>query len=101
MKTFKDLEFEKSPRYLGVKMGKLSFPNNYGIFVISGLRGARTSTNRNYDYEVTVIKMNNLCFGHPIMNNFIGYCNKAKITKIMKQIQELGKNKNSKDKVKT
>ena len=106
MKTFKDLEF-KDYGLCGVSFAMFSFPNNYQIVVqsqdimaeVAGWvrsQGINTYPNT-YSIFVGCSKGK---ISHTI-DNVSGYCNKAEVTKIMKQIQKLGKNKRSKDKVKT
>lgn len=96
MKTFKDLKFEgQSYTKTAIKV----FKNGYGVYVVSGLVAL---TDANNPYAVTVLKDGYSYFEtHITPDGPICYCNIAKVTKIMKQIQELGKNKTSKDTVKT
>ncbi len=88
MKTFKDLKFEgQSYTKTAIKV----FKNGYGIYVVFGLVALTDADN---PYVVTVLKDGYSYFKtHITPKGVICYCNKAKVTKIMKQIQELEKAK--------
>lgn len=91
MKTFKDLEFTHNRYPLGIMGVELFFDNGYGISVLSGERGLRTCTHRDNDYKVTILNKASPYYGSRTVDRILGFCNKAKVTKIMKQIQELKK----------
>ena len=103
MKTFKDLEFEIDHQLsIGLTVAELFFDNGYGIAVVKGERALSTyiSPDNDNDYKITILNNTNPYYGSRIVKSIVGYHNEAEVTKIMKQIQELGKNKTSKDKVK-
>ena len=83
MKSFNDLVFNNAKIF---KQATLSFDNNYGVSVITG-KGAYG--NKNAPYEVAVLYMGELCYSTDITSDVIGYCTEEKVTRIMKQVQEL------------
>jgi hypothetical protein len=90
MKTFKDLEFEKTD--MGGIHAHMMFDNNYGISCISGpyTKGGIAGL-----YEIAVIKFplgekySVLCYDTPITNDVIGHLKADMVTDYMRQIQEL------------
>ena len=90
MKTFKDLEFEKSD--IGGICAHMMFDNNYGISCISGpyTKGGIAGL-----YEIAVIKFppgekySVLCYDTPITGDVIGHLKADMVTDYMRQIQEL------------
>jgi hypothetical protein len=99
MKKFKDLEFtnhimhnaeaQKILKYEDSnipKLARLIFDNGYGVSVVSGWCAHADKT---LPYEVAVLKDYSLCYDTDITNDVIGYCNKEKVSEIMKKIQEL------------
>ena len=90
MKTFDDLKFNLHPKKGFDTHAVMFFDNGYGISVITG---EDAYSNDEYPYECAVIEGNkdkfNIVIDTPITNDVIGFCDKDKITEIMKQIQEL------------
>lgn len=90
MKTFDDLKFNLHPRNGFETQAVMFFDNGYGISVITG---EDAYSNDEYPYECAVIqgKKDNyiIATDTPITNDVIGFCDKEKVSEIMKQIQEL------------
>lgn len=92
-KTFNDLKFHTDSHLFGsMSRAKLFFPNGYGVSVIIGTFSYGGDEGL---YECAVLKgkegNSELCYDTPITNDVIGYCDENKVTKIMKQIQDLKK----------
>ena len=86
MKKFEDLTFETHPHFPYFESyARMNFENGFGISVINGY-SAYCNDNT---YEVAVLSNNEICYSTHITDDVIGYCTKAKVTKLMKQIQEL------------
>lgn len=87
MKTFKDLQFEKHPAYIGfITQAKMNFKNNYGVSVITG-NSSYTSISE--PYEVAILYKDELTYNTYITNDVLGYQTEDMVTKVMKQVQEL------------
>lgn len=90
MKTFKDLKFTKCTNGLDAKM---YFENGYGISVIRFKTpyGYGSYTLNEKQWEIAVLRGEDICYDTPITDNVIGYLSAREVTKIMKQIQQLPK----------
>lgn len=91
MKTFNDLKFNLHPnRPAFDTQAIMFFDNGYGISVITGKNAYSDNEN---PYECAVITGNKISwcmvYDTSITNDVIGFCDKTKVTEIMKQIQEL------------
>lgn len=91
MKTFKDLKFESHPVMLGL-MSRMQFPNGYGVSVVRfktmfGSFGSYTDNDN--EWEVAILKNNDLCYTTPLGDDVIGHCSARKVTEIMKKVQKL------------
>ena len=90
MKTFDDLKFNLHTEKGFDTHAVMFFDNDYGISVITG---EDAYTDDKHPYECAVIKRSEvgycMVYDTPITDSVIGFCNKDKITEIMKQIQEL------------
>lgn len=82
-KTFKDLVFEQDE---SIKRSRLTFTNGYGISVITGYS---TYSDESQPYEVAVLLNDDVYYNSYITNDVVGYCNKRKVTRLMKQIQDI------------
>lgn len=93
MKKFDDLIFETHPGGSGF-LGRMFFPNGYGISVVRFKTpfGGGSYTNGD-QWEVAVLMGNDedwdLCYDTEITNDVIGYLDKNEVTDIMEQIQKL------------
>ena len=92
MKTFKDLKFKKHPHGNG-KIARLNFKNGYGVSVTRFTGGifGDSYTSNDKEWELAVLKDDRLCYETPITDDVIGHLKSDKVTKIMKQVQELPK----------
>ena len=90
MKTFKDLKFKKHGAIGFNSHAELFFPNGYGISVITGEHAYSTAEE---PYEIAVLKGNKedsvLTYSTSITDDVIGHLTEKKVTKIMKDIQDL------------
>jgi len=92
MKTFKDLEFEKTD--MGGIGAAMMFDNDYGISCVSGpyTKGGIVGK-----YEIAVIafppgeKYSVLCYDTPVTSDVEGYLTSDDVTEYMRKIQELPK----------
>jgi len=92
MKTFKDLEF--GPHQAGSgKIASMNFDNGYGISVvrfklmIGNMYGSYTDNDQ--EWEVAVLKDDELTYDTPITDDVIGHCSRERVEELMTQIQEL------------
>lgn len=96
MKTFKDLCFTKpvNPMWEKGSQAILFFKNGYGVSV---LFGTDFRSNGKNTYEVAIIKGNekdfNLVYDTPIANDVISFITEEQVTRVMKLVQKLNKNK--------
>lgn len=90
MKTFNDLKFKQHRNPGFDTQAIMFFDNGYGISVITG---EDAYSDDKHPYECAVIKGSKenyyMVYDTPITDNVIGFCNKEKVSEIMKQIQEL------------
>ena len=90
MKTFRDLKLANRSDGLTGKQATMFFPNGYGVSVITG---PMFYTDPKHPYELAVLKGNGetstLCYDTPITDDVIGHLTGEKVSKIMKQVQEL------------
>ena len=90
MKTFRSLKFKKHGLSGLPSHAELFFPNGYGISVITG-EYAYSSVDE--PYEIAVLKGNKedsvLTYSTSITDDVIGHLTEKKVTKVMKEIQNL------------
>lgn len=98
MKTFDDLVFK--PHGTGDGLHAIMFfPNGYGVSVVrfkfNGRYGSYTADE--HEWELAVLKGDEtnwgLCYSTRITNDVIGYLYKDDVTKIMRRVQLLRKDK--------
>lgn len=103
MKTFKDIKFKPHTSGDGL-MGKIFFPNGYGISVVrfrlpslpslpTFRNGYGSYTRNETEWEAAVLigdeKKFSLTHDTPITDDVIGYMSEEDVTGTMRQIQEL------------
>ena len=91
MKTFKDLTFKEHHLDSKGKKAEMYFPNGYGISVVRfkiGMLASCTSSD-NTDWEVAVLKENEIYYTSEITDDVIGFQSNKEVTEIMKKIQKL------------
>lgn len=90
MKTFNDLKFNLHTEKGFDTHAVMFFDNGYGISVITG---EDAYSDDKHPYECAIIKGSKenyyMVYDTPITDDVIGFCNKEKVSEIMKQIQEL------------
>lgn len=109
-KTFDDLKFK--PHHSGKGLiARLNFENGYGVsvvrfkmptdplgYLLCGIVSAfkngyvgeyGTYTNSEDEWELAVLKDNELTYNTPITNDVIGFLKPKEVTKIMKKVQQL------------
>ena len=90
MKTFKDLKFKNHKVVELILRAELFFPNGYGISVITG---EYIHSTVDEPYEIAVLKGNKedsvRTYSTSITDDVIGHLTEKKVTKIMKDIQDL------------
>ncbi len=91
MKTFADLQFKPHPRDPNGFQARMEFENGYGISVVrfGGFSGFASYTDNDQEWEVAVMKDGRVCYDTPVTDDVIGHLTDEKVTKVMKQIQEL------------
>ena len=90
MKTFNDLKFVLNPYS---EQAILNFPNGFGISVLCG---TLFYSNGIDNYEVAVLKDNELFYSELTNNDVLGYQSEKQITRLMRKIQRLPKDYESK-----
>lgn len=96
MKSFKDIKFKSHPVGDGV-LGKIFFPNGYGVSVVRFKmpfsRGYGSYTSNEEEWEVAILKGNkdewDLCYDTEITNDVMGHLTEGEVNWVMLKVQEL------------
>ncbi len=84
-KTFKDIEFNDTPLFNGVR-SNTEFENGYGVSVI---RNDNSYGGEQGLYELAVLKEGEIVYDTPITDDVLGYLTPEEVTQYMIKIQEL------------
>lgn len=91
-KTFKDLKFEEHSAGNGL-MTQMNFKNGFGVSVVrfkikgSGRYGSYTDNEK--EWEVAILKDDELTYKTNITNDVIGHQTEKDVSEIMKKVQLL------------
>jgi hypothetical protein len=93
LKTFKDLTFKPHSVGDGL-MARLNFKNGYGVSVVRFkipylLREYGSYTDNENEWEVAILKDDDICYDTPITSDVLGHQTEDDVTEIMKQVQTL------------
>lgn len=87
MKNFNDIQFKQHPLHTSGIIGRMFFPNGYGVSVVKHPRSYGGSEGL---YEVAILSKNGkLNYNTPLTSDVIGYLTQDDVDKLLIQVQQL------------